>query len=289
VPTYHPIARGCSPLWPALEFGDPRHVLLQPELPMVGIRPLVHQVDPIDAIEWDSHQLAEVSPPAQKAVRPARHRDAVAGPVTMACRCPLCYAPIAGEVFHSKGHVWCGTVLEQIDGKPRTKAVHTTMRPRDFTDAWSETSATMLSADYLREACADPRVIRPVSVAGYSQKGKTTFLLSMAGCLYYPDGNDFFSRAFPPDLGYSRTPGAMTSLTNADRLNLFKSLEDVWIDGVLKPTTEVNKRALSVPIIFSTRHGKLVTIIHDIAGEAMGPDVALRESFPHVACSRDVI
>jgi hypothetical protein len=209
----------------------------------------------------------------------------------MTRRCPLCYEEIEPRLWNDTwGSIWCAEVRTQDAQGPRLQRVHVPERPSRMNNPqWAEVSAERINVDYREIAHRHPELVRPVCVSGYSQQGKTCFLLSLSGTLFYPNGNDQFSQMFPTDLEFQVRRGSLAPLDRSGSLNLVRSLEEMWIDGAL-PLPNPIERALSSPLIFSTTGGRrLVTLINDVAGEAMGPDLAGHPAFPHVIHSRDII
>ena len=301
----HPLAVGDTDFWPYFQNGGQSRELLQRYIPMAGARLVLSDVEELgEKVEVEPCDPADASANhcARDDQAPAENAEGmvakpVKGPITMANRCPLCYELVERGVWRSDANIFCASakVKNKDEEDAVTKRIHTVHEAsRQNGPNLRVVSEQRINNDYRKVAKQRPALVRPVTLSGYSQQGKSCFLLSMMGNLLYPDGDNAFERMFPEKLGLIQFLTAMTAINNEDRLNIYRHLEEMWVDGNLPLPNNIEK-ALSSPVYFRSngswprKSRELLLIFNDIAGEAMGPNLGLEPEFPHVACSRDVI
>jgi hypothetical protein len=209
---------------------------------------------------------------------------------TMANRCPICYSPVDREVFHKPAPLWCykiGSGASQHRNEPpdRGQAI-----------AFQEA----IHQDYLKVARRDPERVRSVTLSGFTQAGKGTWLLGLAGLMYYPAGRPRLLSGVPADWSFTRTVCSTGNFVHQETaVNLQRQMEDLWIDGDVPVRTAVEQRVLRYPFLFrrSSRTflrsalRELVLVFNDIAGEAIIDTVrmATDPNFVHLAATMDVL
>lgn len=296
---HHPRVIGRTVLWPYIETSRTQ-TLLYKSLPMVGVRLIARNVSDPYPLKIPARAVLPEIPSRDRAVevaassppRAATRIPAVAAsPSTMDLRCPLCYQTMSKEIWNSPGNIWCAQVQEiEQNGGAVLRRKHLNSDPHHVGGSWTVVESEQISNDYRKLAQKRPDRVRPVCLTGYTQGGKSCILLGLNGLLFYPDGKNALSLMFPEDLGFRLVRAGQAPLAGgAGRLNLFQHMEAMWIDGRLPARTPQLERALSSPVHFSTKRGELVIVVNDMAGEAMGPELAQLKNFPHVPWSRDIV
>jgi len=312
-----PFIANNNDLWPILgdQSNSPWRVVLIEKVPVVTIRLWFNENNIIEQVDNENIQEAHINPSETiEEIKPPlntpkniknnkRNQYIVPHIQTMDHLCPYCYKPIP-EIIFEKNPIWC--CLKKVEKRSKdgindesgintsTYEVreHLNKKPSD-TEHELIIKSTAIHKEYLEIARKDPTRIKSITLGGVPKVGKTTWIQSLMGILFYPYDKSYLKRAFPAEKKLLIRPCTMVSLENNNELN---DSEGMWIDGILPLRTKEFDELLRSPVLLETgrqsflssKNEKLVLIFNDIPGEIIGdPDRII--DYQHVHATTDVI
>lgn len=299
---YRPFVAGESRIWPSLDppGANRWRPVLQQFLPILAIR-LWYPEDAVEgstsdpalsfsSLERNSLHAGATSIGAHR--RSSQHPEGYrSSRATMKNRCPVCYSEVDSAVFHSPEPLWC---CEKADGKYQ----HGNKVP-DGSQAMIALEA--IHQDYLRVVRAEPAQVRSVTLSGFTKTGKGTWLLSLAGLMYYPSGKPRLRDGFPAAWNFTRLLCSTAHLVHQETSrNLQIQMEDLWINGDVPPRTDPQQKALRSPFLFGldvkgplgiSKRRELVLIFNDMSGERIinTAEMAKDPKLAHLASTTDLL
>lgn len=207
-------------------------------------------------------------------------------------KCPFCHEKIDEGTFMTKANFSCYEELVEVtkaDGskKPEPKRRHSI-------EISAGRGLQKVAKEYLRVAQSQPDRVHTVLLIGGPGAGKTAWLLSLGGLMDYPDGNPLIFQTFPKHWQFLHFPLSLDDFTkNQTPTDRIWWTEQMWLDGKLPPRNSPGEEAFRCPILFNCsprgREQQLLTLLDDIAGEALFEDLANNKNFPHVASTADAV
>jgi hypothetical protein len=304
-----PIIAGESRAWPVLDAPNAKRwrALYQPHLPVVGARlwfddgALHRSADGAERQTFRPGVVRLHAPrPAGTTAEESRGRGRLkaysTARATMTNRCPICYDRIDANVFRQGAAIWCyqeRVLLENGDAGVERKH-----RDREPPEGIALVSAEAINnAHYRPVAINDPARVRSITLSGWSQAGKGTWLLSLAGLLRYPLRSPRLKTAFPSKWNVSYEDCSMADFTDQDRAaNPLRQLEALFADGTAPIRTAANVEAMRCPFLFQRSRTllppkRVIFIFNDIAGETIAHPHKLTagKHVAHLGSTTDVI
>ncbi len=307
---------GDSMLWPALDgISEGRfRLLLKRNLPVVTVRPVFNGVSlrpeaAIAEFELDTllgaEQVADTPPIRDGAPGAgrrffggllARDRGGIArlpeympSVAVLKGVCPHCMEEVPDAIYNTKGVFYCWRELQ----KREEAGVSSTVFVRRHTEQRPSVHADVVPRKYLDLASSrSGNRVRLVALNGFSKAGKTTWLISLAGLMDYPNGKSRLFLVFPEALRLRFSNCAVRDWgREADRRDPKLPTERMWLDGLLPPRNSAENEAARMPVHFveGGNEDSLILDFSDIAGELLFGNLSDNPNFRHVPSTMDVI